>query len=182
MCGTVSNGRFIPLQIDAGEASNAGCGQPAFEENRIDPFPHLLKRGVPVATDAYDKAWRPQNERVFIGRCQKAIRNHDPWKRDGCLQCTLPERKSDAFFRRKDPSHRIFEDDRHIVQKGPVDDADGLGGFDPKSESCGQHIDGRFPMHIGCRGNHGGCLGQSGDPAGQLIRSAHMSRYETDGE
>ena len=182
MVGALPNGRLIPLQIDAGKTSNAGCGQSAFKEDRLDPFPHLGKRSVPVATNAYDETGRPQNERVFIRRCQKAIRNHNPWERVGCFRWMRPERKSGAFFSRQNPLHRIFEDDRRIIQEGPVDGADGLRVFDPKSKGCGQNIDGRFPMHIGCRRDHGGGLGQPADPACQVVCSAHMPRYETDGE
>ncbi len=94
----------------------------------------------------------------------------------------LPGRKSGAFFRRQNPSHRIFEDNRDVIQKGPVDGANGLRVFDSKPESCSQHINGRFSVYIGRGGDDRGCQGHLSNLAGEIVCPTHMPRYETDDE
>lgn len=79
MVGALPYGRLIPLQIDAGDTSDAGGGQSVFGEDRLDPIPHFGKRGVSVATDPHNEAGRPQDEDVCMRCCQKGIRNHDTW-------------------------------------------------------------------------------------------------------
>lgn len=183
MIGALPDGWLICFQIDTGHTADAGRGQVKIGEDRLNPRQHFGKGRVPVASDAKDKAGWTKHQDVFSG-IEIGLIGYQNARRIISTEGHLPFLKGDshAFRGQPDPAHGIIEHHRLIHQESFVDDTDGPRIFHPKPESCRQHIDGRFSVHIGCRSDDGHRAGHLGNLARQIVCPTQMPRNQADGE